>query len=405
MIGCISTEQKCSICGKSLIDNGKNVACPKHRKQAATRFRVRLSYKGERIQAKFSNYDEASRFLTGLRYKIDEGTLDARDYRADNPLGFANLVEKWLSIKKTQIKPKTWNNLNNYMKRAVRAWENRNIKEISYADIEDFLFHHKSPYGMADLSSKTRSNARSALHDFWHWLVKRRQLHVSQLPDFPEVPFELTFRKTVGIETQTKIIEEVRRISYDINPRIWLGIRWLATYFAIRPGEMIKLKEGQIDLENGIFILQPEDTKEKKPKLVPMLEEDIELVKTLPRSFLELPFFRHLQGVGGRFAGNPFGDKYLYKWWRKACTNLGIEGVDLYAGTRHSTVIALGEFFTPEELKQASMHSTNKAFERYFRVKPEMVKSVYQVGRDTQNTQSKKTHTSVSSIRSIRKTR
>lgn len=200
----------------------------------------------------------------------------------------------------------------------------------------------KCAEGYGDLSSKSRSNARSCLHDFWKWLLKRREIHISEMPDFPEVPFELAFRKTVGKETQEQILEEVKRISYEINPRIWIGIKWLSTYFSIRPGE---------------------------------------LVRSLPRSFSEMPFFRHFKGIGGATPGSAFGPRYLYKWWVKACQNLGIEGVDLYAGTRHSTVIALGELFTPEELKHASMHSTNKAFERYFRVKPEAVRNVYEAGR------------------------
>jgi hypothetical protein len=30
-----------------------------------------------------------------------------------------------------------------------------------------------------------------------------------------------------------------------------------------------------------------------------------------------------------------FVRKVLYKYWKKACANPGIEGVDLYGGTRH----------------------------------------------------------------------
>jgi hypothetical protein len=62
----------------------------------------------------------------------------------------------------------------------------------------------------------------------------------------------------------------------------------------------------------------------------------------------------------------PFGIHYFHKWWVKACANLGIEGVDLYGGTRHSSVRALiAEQYTPEQVKQAAMSETNKAFERY----------------------------------------
>ncbi len=56
------------------------------------------------------------------------------------------------------------------------------------------------------------------------------------------------------------------------------------------------------------------------------------------------------------------------------------KGVDLYGGTRRSSAIALRKLRTPEEIKRATMHSTNKAFERYFRIESEDLRDIY---RDT----------------------
>ena len=57
----------------------------------------------------------------------------------------------------------------------------------------------------------------------------------------------------------------------------------------------------------------------------------------------------------------------VYCFIGKACDNLGVKGVDLYGGTKHSTATALGEFLTPEQIKRDGTGSaTNKAFERYF---------------------------------------
>ena len=59
------------------------------------------------------------------------------------------------------------------------------------------------------------------------------------------------------------------------------------------------------------------------------------------------PFLVHFCSPGDTPAGqrycqtgDQFGKDYFYKWWKKACTNLGIDGVDLYGGTRHSTATA-----------------------------------------------------------------
>ncbi len=118
--------------------------------------------------------------------------------------------------------------------------------------------------------------------------------------------------------------------------------------------------------------------KEKKPKWVPLIAEDVELLKQYPRSFPKLPFFRHAGGISGVKAGQPFGVEYFYKWWIKACTNLGVEGVDLYGGTRHSSATALRALHSPEAVKRATMHTTNKAFERYLQIAADEVRGLYE---------------------------
>ena len=91
-----------------------------------------------------------------------------------------------------------------------------------------------------------------------------------------------------------------------------------------------------------------------------------------------LYFFRHGEGISGATAGERFGQRYLWKWWKKACENLGISDVDLYGGTRHITATALGQMLTPEQIKAGMMHSTNRAFERYFQKQAGAARGVYQ---------------------------
>jgi integrase len=104
------------------------------------------------------------------------------------------------------------------------------------------------------VSDKTRSNMKSALHDFWVWLRKRRLIRPDQMPEFPETKFELGFRTTIDKETQESVLQKVYAMTFHINPKIWLGIKWLSTYIAIRPGELVKIKEKHIDTGNGYLI-------------------------------------------------------------------------------------------------------------------------------------------------------
>jgi hypothetical protein len=106
--------------------------------------------------------------------------------------------------------------------------------------------------------------------------------------------------------------------------------------------------------------------KEKKPKLVPMTDKDIKLYHSLPCGMLDMWFFRH-----GKLKGrNPASSSartisYFYRWWRRACKKLGITGVDLYGGTRHSTTSALSAVFGRQRLQDdGTYHKSNKAFDR-----------------------------------------
>jgi hypothetical protein len=98
-----------------------------------------------------------------------------------------------------------------------------------------------------------------------------------------------------------------------------------------------------------------------------------------------LPFFRHVEGVRGCKPGQPFGKKYFYKWWKKACANLRINDLDLYGGTKHTTTTALGEVFSPEQIKRGSLHSTNKAFDRYLQAKAGDALKIYHMANQLTN--------------------
>lgn len=373
MRGRIFSDQKCPVCGGTFVhdERRRGLYCPNHPDQQATgRFRVQF---GRGTRKRFSVYREAERYLDGLRWEVDQGTYDPRDYRSDYPLGFESLARKWLAVKQKVVKPKSYNNLRNYMGKAIKVWGQRNVKAIGYGEIEDFLHSE-------DVSDKTKSNMKSGLHSFFKWVSRREKI---AMPEFPETPFELGWRKIIDKETQQTIIDEIYEISYHINPKIWLGIKWLATYISIRPGELLNLKEGDIDIKLGYFIIP--HPKEKRPKLVPIIDEDIDLLNGMPRGFPDLFFFRHGKGVSGAGPGSRFGNRYLYKWWKKACLNLNVDNVDLYGGTRHSSTSALIEDFSPEEIKAyGTLHSTNKAFERYFRVCSDESRRLYSVARGAQ---------------------
>lgn len=357
MKGSIYTSECCPVCRSKLAhsEDRDGFTCKMHPSEHPVVIPKKCAVKfGRDIFRRFQVYREARQFLEGLRYKTVEGSFDARDYKQANPMGFANQVDRYMA-RKEQTNPKHCrDNIRPAFKKAIKAWGNRSIKTIGFAEIDDFIFGLK-------LSNKTLHNYVSILHDFFNWVHEREGIPI---PKMPKIKYELGWRKIVSIDTQQQILEEVRRISAHRSVKIWLGIRWLCTYIAFRPAELLSLKESQINV-SGFFVVP--SPKEKQPKLIAMLQEDVELFNSFPRALdSDLPFFRHDKPHGPTKAGDPYNRKMLYHWWKKACKNLGIEGVDLYGGCRHSSSTALSEHFSEQEIMASgTMHKTNKAARRY----------------------------------------
>ncbi|WP_419174374.1 tyrosine-type recombinase/integrase [Desulfosediminicola sp.] len=371
MRGRIYTAQRCFHCGGKLdyIESRGHLCCsihpePKWQGACVVRF-------GRKHTKRFKTVLEAERHLTYLRVQWDNDRFDPREWAKNQPLSFLSLRLKYLEYKKeSDITTKHLRHIEMVLEKAGqsliedtgRTWDRTQIKEITEPEIEDFLI------GTKGIANKTRSNWKTVLHDFWSWLVRREKRKSKvPMPQFPVVNFNMKMKKLVSIEQQQEIIDEVKRISCHINPRIWLGISLLALYPRIRPGEMANVQEGHINLnENWIVFPQP---KEREPKFIHLLPEVAAQIRELRNQTPAMPhmyFFRHLKPRKGVKAGTKFGPKYFNVWWKRACENLGIEEVAVYAGTKHSTCTALGKFMSPEEIKHNVSGHTSKAFERYY---------------------------------------
>ncbi|MDM8537965.1 site-specific integrase, partial [Desulfobacterales bacterium HSG17] len=371
MQGRIYTKQKCFECQKSLetgilkyIENKGFLQCPKHPDISwAGSCEVRF---GRKHHKRFKSVKEAERHLNHIRYQADnnKGGFDQREWAKSQPLSFLSLREKFVSFKTTQsISPKQVRHITRVLELAGKSWDLMQIKEITEGEIDDFfLIDH-------GVGNKTLANWKTVLHDFWKWIVRREKRRSKlEMPEFPEIKFELEMKKIVNMEDQQDIIEEVRRISWEANPRIWLGIRLMSWYPKVRPGEMLNLQEGHINCkDNWIVFPQP---KEKKPKFIHLLPEHSKIIqeiqRMIPSALPDMFFFRHLKTKSGVKAGVKFGPKYFNIWWKKACKNLGISGVSVYPGVKHSTVTALGTIMSPEEIQHDVTGHVSDAFKRYF---------------------------------------
>ena len=358
MLGGVYSDERCPICGGTFKDNHKNaLVCPYHPEQKATKFKV--IFKG--VTRRFDSYSLANRHLTGLRYKVDEGSFDPIDYKLNNPLSFKKKSEEWLEIKKGNVRKTTYQILARHIYRAGEFFQDKDIRKIRLEDFQHFL------QGFTHLGDKSLHNHLSTLKEFYKWLEDNNS--IPRKPKFPKVEFDLAERKTISRETQIKILDELKRIAPS---NVWLAIKWLMTYTVLRPHVIQHIRDSWIDKEKWIIHIPKEVEKSRKGKKVHLTEEDIEIIKSSPEALnKELFYFRNKDG-------SQFGRKKLYKWWKKACRNLGIEGIELYGGTRHSSCIAMGELgYSPETIRLASQHATDKSFTRYFKFEDNVHRKIY----------------------------
>jgi hypothetical protein len=366
MKGFIYTDQKCPVCGSRMpyVYRQGGCICPNHPEIAATgQFNVKF---GRNHHKRFHTLEDAERHLTGIRFKVDEGTFDQRDYARNAPLGFQSLAEKWLDQREREaIKRSTLLNCRYDLTRAIVHFGNKNIKQITPGEIEDFIFaDHRNKKTGEPISSKTRHDICRTLSQFMRWVCRRERM---PMPEFPHVRFSLGWRKVVSADMQMRILNALRELCGPKRAKIWFAAKLLADNPNVRPGELITVTHRQILLDQRIILVR--EMKERDPssaKTIMLEDEDIEFIKSFPQGFPNLRFFTWPGQLSGCIEGKDFGPAILNRWWKKACKVVGVEGVTLYPGTKHSTVTALGELLTPEQIKRGGTgHATSKAFERY----------------------------------------
>jgi len=362
MEGGIYSRQKCPICKKTLKhdERRKGCFCLDHKEIAATRFEVQFP---GGIYQRHCSYESAEQSLLHLRYEKREceGRFDPQDYRTTRPNSFKVLAPKYLLTKKSLA---NYSRIKSIIENAAEHFGHCNIRDISGGDIEDYL------YGMEGISEKTRFNRCSQLHDFWMWSKKRgKVITLAEFPDFPVIDFELGTRKITNWETQEKVISKVKEISYHINPKIWLGIDMLGTYTKLRPDDLRRVTESSLDNDGILTIHYPTKLKNKF-KTLRLHPDHVDEWKALQKKYPALSgayFFRHTKGIPGCTENERFGDKYLYKWWNKAAAMIGLEGVPLYPGTKHTTATETAKLLGSKKAEEAS-GLTNKAFKRYCQI-------------------------------------
>jgi integrase len=244
-----------------------------------------------------------------------------------------------------------------------------NASAVRYDHVHNFLYKSGG-------APKSVYDSYTIFKEMMEWAFDMG--YIKSKPKWPPFDFSLEHdmkrRKTVDKDTQARILHDIYLREWNIRPRLYLAIRFLATYINIRPKELLAVNEGDYIRDkrrtaHGLLTITSHKTS-RRPKIIRLTPEDISLLDELPRGMPAMPLFRYDVPCGTIKAGTRFGQAAFYRAWKRSCKNLGIEGVDLYGGTRHSSAIALYKDagVSPEEIKKATGHKTSVAFTRYFKL-------------------------------------
>jgi len=142
----------------------------------------------------------------------------------------------------------------------------------------------------------------------------------------------------------------------------------LAYHTGMRQGEILGLTWGQVDLREGFIRLQPEDTKTKEPRLVPLNREMAEMFQAVPRGLPGVRVFT--------FQGKPLS--YIKVGFVKACKKARIEDFTFH-DLRHTAInnwrMRGHDYF---RIMAASGHKTMSVFKRYNTVSKDELKALVQ---------------------------
>lgn len=313
---------------------------------------------GRDVQRWFRGEQEAERFLTRLRYDDDHGQFDPLDWKARSPYAFGYLAEQYLEEKLAQGL-RAPGKVKLHINRAADYFGESNVKNIKRRDIKAWL-------GSLEVKDKTKANYVSTLANFFKWCVDEEIIGAHQVPTIPKVEYELAYRRIISLEVQSQIVDW---IAENEDEKVWLAIDMLRTYVALRPGDFRNVREVDVSLQQAALIIWRPTKSKQGRKVVPLIEEHIRAAADFKQRYPahpDMPFFRHHKpNRGGVRPDDPWGHEVMYRAWKRACKSLGVEGVDLYGGTRHSSTTALALELGGDEVKKVTQHGSSKAFARY----------------------------------------
>lgn len=252
-------------------------------------------------------------------------------------------------------------------------WYGKTIFDVDRAKLEEWSFWLTE----RGLSQKSAKNVMGAFHAFLRWVADDVRTDY-KLPKFPWPQPDEHVPNTISWELQTKIIEAI--------PEEKQGIFWAMAECLVRPGEarVLRVRDWQ---GWDLVVARAAKTKRlgglvrglkaRNAKKVPIqawslgdwLHRHVSNERRLKDP--DGPLFVNPDGEGGWFV-----DTTMRRIWKKACAQVGVSGVNMYEGTKHSSATHLKAQGADDRLLAKLMgHRDLKSVEKYARLDAEAIRS------------------------------
>lgn len=254
-------------------------------------------------------------------------------------------------------------------------WYGKTLQDIDGPALEDWDYH----LSKAGLSAKSRRNVMSGFRSFLTWVAEQRPGFT--LPKFPWPEVDERQPAILTPELQRQVLEAI--------PEPERGIFLAMAETLIRPGEARVLRVRDWDPHTNQLRVsraakdqktrgEVRGLKTRNAKVVPVVS--FELFDWLER---HVPAERRLADPDGPLFVNPDGREggWWSHWalmyaWEKACAAVGVSGVTLYAGLKHSTATHLKALGADDRvLAQLAGHRDPRSVAFYAKLDASMVRS------------------------------
>lgn len=332
---------------------------------------------------RFTSKRHAQSVLDGLRARLGKESLEVLVDEYRGPRRSEHLVPRWATrfladyrarVERYELSPQYVAELERW---AQPGGHWRHLAHLSVFEVEGSHVRELERALSQDLHPNTVTKVLGGFHRLLAFVRENTPKRMGfVMPEFPRRRHVRHTPRVVTLEVQDAILAAI--------PEDRRGV-FLAMRLGVRPGEARAFDVADYDFGSGLLTVahamqgQSHEARRAgtKESTVGVIEVDADLrgwieAHVRPRERLESrPLFRHPKARRRKGYTDRWTTSSLSYEWRKACVAVGVVGVSMYPGTKHSSATAARRAGIPlDVIQRALRHRDARSTELYAELEP-----------------------------------